>query len=225
MSTRLFGILTSLCGILGVVMLITSFVINPGPPPDPTLAQFIAFGNEYHYFVLLGAWLQAVSAPILVLFALAIVHLADARTRFADSMTRFGGTILVVVSLIEITFYFSAVTGNPATTGLISLDLIRGVQYEYAIVAAPILFLPLGMVILSSRVLPHVFGYLALLLGIVFIISGFLYLFFPILSLITILSIIQGFWWLSAAITLLARSLKGLGSTVGPQREQLGASA
>src|SRR5947209_9828463 len=86
-----------LCGILGVVMLITSFFINPGPPPNPTLPQLIAFGNQYHDSILIGAWLQTVSPALIVLFALAIVFLAAATKRLAGWMTLFGGTILFMV--------------------------------------------------------------------------------------------------------------------------------
>lgn len=89
MSIRLFRILTALCGILGVIMLIPSFIINPGPPPNPTVAQLIAFGNQYHNSILIGAWLQAVSPFLIILFAIAIVHLAGAITRLMGWMTMF----------------------------------------------------------------------------------------------------------------------------------------
>jgi hypothetical protein len=88
MSTRLFRIMAALCGIAGVVLLVTSFVINPGPPPNPTPAQLAAFAGQYHASVLLGAWLQAISPVLIVVFALAIVHLAGTRSRFAGLMTQ-----------------------------------------------------------------------------------------------------------------------------------------
>jgi hypothetical protein len=203
MSIRLFRILTALCGILGVIMLIPSFLINPGPPPNPTVAQLIAFGNQYHNSILIGAWLQAVSPLLIILFAIAIVHLAGATTRLMGWMTMLGGSILVMTSLVEVTFYLSAVNGNPATTGLISLDLISAVQHVFSMVAAPALFLPLGAVILGSRVLPHVFGYLAFVLAGIFAILGIVALFSPIQSVVNILASVQGLWWLIAAITLL----------------------
>src|SRR6266849_1034788 len=208
MSIRLFRILTALCGILGVIMLIPSFIINPGPPPNPTVAQLIAFGNQYHNSILIGAWLQAVSPFLIILFALAIVHLAGAATRLVGWMTMIGGSILVMTSLVEVTFYLSAVNGNPTTTGLISLDLISAVQHVFSMVAAPALFLPLGIVILGSRVLPHVFGYLALLLAGIFAILGIVALFSPIQSVVNILASVQGWWWVIAAITLLVHTGK-----------------
>ncbi len=57
-----------------------------------------------------------------------------------------------------------------------SLALISAVQHLSFIVAAPALFLPLGIVLLRSSVLPRLFGYLALLLGIVFAILGITFL-------------------------------------------------
>ncbi len=108
MSTKRYRILSALSGIIGVIMLITSFSLNPGPPSNATSAQLIAFGNQYFTSILWGAWLQAVGPLLIVLFAFAIVPLAGATTRLAGWMTLFGGTILMTVSLVEITFYMSA---------------------------------------------------------------------------------------------------------------------
>jgi hypothetical protein len=204
MSTRLFRTLSALSGIVGAIMLITSFSINPGPPSNATSAQLIAFGNQYFTSVLWGAWLQAVGPLLSVLFAFAIVCLAGATTRLAGWMTLFGGTILMMVSLVEITFYMTALYSNPATMGLISLDLIHAVQHLYFIVAAPALFLPLGFVILGSHVLPRVLGYLALVLGAAFAILGVASLFTLTLpAAILAFGGLQTLWWVAAAITLI----------------------
>ena len=69
----------------------------------------------------------------------------------------------MTVSLIEITFYISALHPNPELMPFISLKLISSVQHLYFTVAAPVLFFPLGTVLLSSQVLPRFLGYLALL--------------------------------------------------------------
>jgi hypothetical protein len=199
----LFRFLTALCGLLGPIMTITSFVINVAPPANPTVAQLIAFGAIHRNPLLWGSWLQTIGALISVLFTIAIVHLADASGRLSGWMTLFGGLILVMVSIIEVTFYLSAINGNPATTGLISLDLIAAIQHLFPLVAAPAVFLPVGIVIINSRVLPHLFGYLALALGGIFAIAGFVFLFAPILLFVVILSFLQGVWFLAAAITLL----------------------
>jgi hypothetical protein len=46
MSTKLFRLLSSLSGIVGVILLGISFNINPGPPANATSAQLIAFANQ-----------------------------------------------------------------------------------------------------------------------------------------------------------------------------------
>jgi hypothetical protein len=206
MSARVFARLNALGGLLGAVMLGISFAINPGPPQDhATRNQLIAFGNAYHTQILTGAWLQAAGTVLLIIFALALVHIAGAKDRFTGWLTLFGGGILTATGLVEVTFYLSAITGTPATTGLISLDLIHAVQHIYFMVAAPMVFFPLGMLIIGSRVLPRALGCIALLLGAVFAVLGIASLYAPLQTLDNLIGIFQGFWWLVAAATLLVR--------------------
>jgi hypothetical protein len=82
----------------------------------------------------------------------------------------------MTVSLNEIIFYISALNPDPALMPPISLKLISAVQHLYFIVAAPVLFLPLGVVLVSAAILPRLFGYLALLLGIAFAALGIIFL-------------------------------------------------
>ena len=212
MSRGLFRILSAGTCIVGIVMLGVSFWINPGPPPDATSAQLAAFADQYFAAILWGAWLQAVGPVLTVVFAVAIVCLAGATSRFAGLMTLFGGAILTMVSLIEITFYFGTLFPDPPTMGLTSLALIRASQHLYFIVGAPSLFLPLGAVILGSTVLPRVFGFLALLLGVAFALLGVLFLFSLTLPMVvTAFAGVQAFWWLAAAIALAVRSEEKVG--------------
>lgn len=208
MDRKKFCILCSLAGIGGVVILITSFIINAGPPPNASVAQLAEFSKQHYNSIVLGAWMQAISPPMIVLFALSIVHLAGAAQTFSGWMTFFGGVILVMVSMIEITFYFSAVNGNPATTGLISLELISAVQHLYSIIAAPMLFIAISIVILQSNVIPHFYGIAGFFFGAAFTILGILALFSPLQYLIDYLSMVQGFWWLTAALSMLLRADK-----------------
>jgi hypothetical protein len=200
--------LPAISGILGVLLLIPSFLINPGPPPNATVSQLAAFAYRYHNAIALGSWLQAVSPFLIILFALSIVHEAGATTRLVGWMTVVGGTVLVMTSLIEVALYLAAVNGNPATTGLISLDLIAAVQHVYSLAAAPAVFLPLGVIILGSRILPDVFGYLALALASIFAVLGIAGLFIPLQGVVNVLAGVQGLWWLFAALVFMLRSDK-----------------
>lgn len=205
-SKRSFCIFSGLSGIVGVVLILVSFNINPGPPPGATSADLVKFGQQHYASVLWGAWLQAVGPVLIVLFALSLVHLAGATQRLAGWMTLFGAAILMTVSLIEITFYISALHTDPPLMPLISLRLISAAQHLYFIVAAPALFLPLGIVLISSSILPRLLGYLALLLATAFAGLGVVFLFTLTLpGPVTAFGGVQALWWLAAAITLVVR--------------------
>lgn len=205
-SKRSLCILGGLAGVAGVILLGLSFAINSGPPPNLTTAELMKFGQDNYARILWGAWLQAVGPVLIVLFAFSLVHLARASERLAGWMTFFGATILMTVSLIEITCYISALHADPAAMPYISLVLISAVQHLYFIIAAPCLFFPLGIVLLGSAILPRSFGYLALVLAGVFAILGVRFLFRLILpNYVTAFAGVQALWWFAAAVVLIAR--------------------
>ena len=159
--------------------------------------------------MLWGAWLQAVGPVFIILFALALVHLSSATLRLSGWMTLFGGSVLMTVSLIEITYYISALFPEPEMMSSISQGVIFAVQHLYFIVAAPALFLPLGIVLINSEILPHVFGYLALVLAATFASLGIAFQLKLILPApVTAFAGVQALWWLTAGIMLVARSEK-----------------
>jgi len=206
-SKRLFCILSGLSGIVGVVLLMLSFGIAVPPPSDATRAELFEFGRRHYAGVLWGAWLQAVGPVFIVLFAFSLVHLAGATRRLAGWMTLFGATVLMTVSLIEITYYISALFPEPELMTSISLRVISAVQHLYFIVAAPALFLPLGIILVGSRILPRVFGYLALVLAGAFAVLGAVFMLRLTLPPSVLASAaVQALWWLAAGITLMVRS-------------------
>ena len=205
-SKRMFCDFSGLAGLTGVVLLGLSFAINAGPPPQATSAELIKFGHDNYANILWGAWMQAVGPVLIIFFAFSLVYLAGATQRLSGWMTFFGATILMTVSLVEVTFYISALHADPATMPSISLVLISAVQHLYFIVAAPSLFLPLGMVLLRSAVLPRPFGYLALALAAAFAALGAAYMLrLTLPASVTGFAGVQALWWLAAAITLVAR--------------------
>lgn len=209
MSTKTVSILAAISGILGSLMLGISFSINYGPPLNSTTAQMIAFNHQHFAMNLWGAWLQAIGPVFIILFALHLVFLAGANTRVAGWMTFFGAITLMTVSLIEIVFYISSLYDTPTIMAQIGYELISAVQHLYFIVATPAFFIPLGIVVLTSGILPRSLGYLALLLGAAFAVAGVatvLSLQVPIL--IQLFASVQLLWWLAAAITLIVRATR-----------------
>jgi len=207
-SNRQLCIFSGLSGIAGVTMLGISFAINyPPPPTGATTAEILKFGQENYSHILWGAWLQAVGPVLLVFFAFTLVHLAGAAVRLAGWMTLFGACVLMTVSLIEIGFYISALNPEPAVMPFISLRVIFAVQHLYFVVAAPALFLPLGIVLLNSAILPRFFGYFALLLATIFAALGIIFMLTLTLPpWVTALGGVQALWWLAASISLITRS-------------------
>ena len=88
-----------------------------------------------------------------------------------------------------------------------SLELIHSVQHLWFIVAASALFLPLGLVILGSAVLPRILGYLALVLAAGYALAGVVTLLdLTVPAAVLISAGIPAVWWLAAAGTLLIRA-------------------
>ena len=113
---------------------------------------------------------------------------------------------MLVEGVFTIDLAQAAVIGHP-TTSLTSFDIMSVVTYVYPIVPAPVIFLALGTILIGSRLLPRLLGYLAFGLGIAFVVVGFIGLFTTSLLTLAVLSL-QALWVLAAAITLLVRSGK-----------------
>ena len=225
---RILGATQSRCiagglsGVCGVVLLGLSFAINNGPPAGATNAELMNFAQQNYAKILWGAWMQAVGPVLIVLFAFFIVYLAGATQKVSGWMTFFGSTVLMTVSLIEVTFYISALYRDPAMMPSVSLNLISAVQHLYFIVAAPALFLPLGIVLVESRVLPKLFGYLALLLAATFAALGMIFIArLTLPDAVTALGAVQALWWLAAAVALIVRSGKLCGDLASPQSDTM----
>jgi hypothetical protein len=208
MLSRRATVWAAVSGLTGTCMIGISFAINTGPPAGASDAQLTAFGQQHYDAIAWGAWLQAVGPALIAVFALAIVVLVGATARLAGWMTLFGAATLMTVSLVEITGYLGTLHTSPATMAQTSLALIHSVQHLYFIVAAPAVFLPLGLVILGSAVLPRILGYLALVLAAGYALAGVVTLLD--LTVPPAVQISAGFipalWWLAAAGTLLTRA-------------------
>jgi hypothetical protein len=216
MTARQFCVFGGSCGLAGVIIIVTSFLINPGPPPGAAYEQMRQFAELNRSSILWGAWLQTVGPALIVLFAFSMVQMAGYTNRLAGWMSFFGATVLMTVSLIEITFYISALFKDPPLNGLFVMNLISSVQHLYFIIAAPSLFIPLGIILIRSALLPKLFGWLAVGLGLLFFILGMATMLILVIPpQITFLGILQGFWWLSASIAFLIRAGKAGFSQVG----------
>jgi len=228
MSTRLAYILTALCGILATIasaIYYPNLIAPPPPLSNATVAQVTAFATQYHDAQLLNSWLQATGSFLTIIFFLALVHLSGAATRFAGRLTLLVGAVIMAVVLSEDVFQNNVVlataNGHPATA-LTSFDFSGAFVHVFPI--APSLILMLGIALLGTHLLPRVFSYLALILGIGAEILGLVGIFSA--SAITVYVFFTGFgqflWVLATAITLLVHARKASNATAVKERETLG---
>jgi heme O synthase-like polyprenyltransferase len=95
----------------------------------------------------------------------------------------------------------------------------------YWLMLAPVLFLPLGIVLLSSQVRRGIVGYVVLLLSIAFAALGvILFLTLTLRDAVTALAGLQAIWWLAAAIRVIARNREQPGSRSQELRSSHGLS-
>jgi hypothetical protein len=194
-----------------MAMLSAHFLIPANVPGDNSPpATITQFAHHHHSAILLTAWLQGFGPLPYVLFALGVVYLAGGMTRLAGWVTLLAAAVILTLSLIDAAFTIAAaqaVANSHAVTAAVSFDLIAGPGNDAigrVFLIAPPLLLPLGAVLLGSRLLPRAFGYAAVALGTASIILGFAALFSPTaFSLAIILIIAENVWVLAAALTLM----------------------
>ena len=210
MSAQLSRVLIALSGILGTVLLGLYFGVGFSTglaqlSSAATQTQVVSVATQYHTLWYSGTWLQATGSLLSVVFFLALVQKSGATARLAGLLTTVGSAVLLAVVLIEGVFTIDlaqAAANGHLETSLTSFDLMTVFTYIYPIVPAPVIFLGLGTILLGSRLLPRVFGFLAFGLGIAFAIVGLIALFTTAILSIVVLSL-QALWVLAAAITLL----------------------
>ena len=200
-------LLAGAAGMVGVLMIGSSFAINNGPPLTAPDAAFLSYAVTHQGPVLWGAWLQAVGPALIVALALTLVALAGAGQRPAGLLTLFGAGVLMTTSLMEIACYIGQLLTAPAEMPRIANTFGYAIQHLYFFVAAPSLFLPLGYVLLGSQVLPRAFAWLAILLGATFLALGLATLKNLVLPTpVTAFAAVQALWWFAAGLTLILRS-------------------
>ncbi len=205
--TQLVCLLAGLSGIAGVLLIGQSFKINQGPPLTASDAVFLSYAHTHSTAVLLGSFMQASGPALIIAFALTLVSLTGGERRVSGLLTIFGAGVLMTTSLMEVACYIGGLFVIPPEMPRIANTFGYAIQHLYFYVAAPALFLPLGFVLMQSRVLPKVFSWLALALGATFVVLGIATIKDLVLpTAVTAFAAIQALWWFSASIALMLRS-------------------
>jgi hypothetical protein len=191
---------------LGIPLIIAGFAVNPGPSTSDTTTQLVAYGLNHQTALTVGGWLQVTGTVLTVIFAISLVVFARQASTLQGILVILGSAILVAINLSELTAYKVLATGH-FSTARAAVDIISGVQLGYSIVAAPVIFGALGYLVLETQILPRIFGYSAIALGLVFWICGLITVVTSIQGFINVLSGIQAVWWLSAGVFIAVRGM------------------
>jgi hypothetical protein len=196
--SALFRRLLGFCGVVGPIVLVGSFAMNPAPPPGLSTAALAAWASAHEGLLLLGGWTQGVGSALIVIFTLGLVELGGGGG-FAGRLTGLASATILAVSLLEVTFYLAAaqsVAAHDLTLGLIAAGLTKAVQHVFLI--APALLLPLGVLILTTRVLPRLFGYTGLAIGALLQALGLAGILTPLQGVVDAVLVIQSLWFVAA---------------------------
>ena len=211
MNNRRNIILTAACGLTGTIALTTYFSAPfnflPLPPPNATAIQVFEFGAKYHSIILLDTWLQQFGTILTVIFILALVHLAGASATLAGKLTLLAAAVVTCLSLAEGTFTIGAVQSGDnrhLDSALTCYELTN--TFVHIFLLAPSLFLMMGFALKNTIILPNIFIWSAIILGMLFQCLGVIALFFNQFILVVIgVLMLQNAWTIAVSITLLIR--------------------
>jgi hypothetical protein len=207
-------------GVSGSVLLAAYFVI-PALIPElagllysghpPTTPRVVAVGADYHTLLGAGSWIQGVGAVLCVVFFIGVAQLAKQSDGLAGRVVLLGSAVLVAVVAAEMVFTLTwayAATVGQDQSSRTAFDLMSRFIQVFPIVPAPTVYLALAWVLRrGSPVLPSMFGWLALALGLAFLVVGFVGALATAATAGTAaLSGLQDIWILTAALVILRRS-------------------
>lgn len=215
-------LLAGAAGFAGAAALGASFGMLPSPPAiTAPLAVLTHYAVGHAHAMLAAAWLEGTGTALYVIFVLALAHLAGARAGLAGRITTLTAAVVLAVSLVYdvmvIAFAQSATLGgHQTTTALVAYGLFAATEHVFLL--APPLFLPLGLILLRTPVLPRPFALLAVTFGVIAPILGLAGLFTvtannngPVGAAINALVAAEGLWIIAASLTLPLRARSASG--------------
>ena len=213
--------LAGAAGLAGAAALGLSFGVLPSPPAlNAPLAALIRYGAAHQHLLMAAAWLEGTGTTLYVIFVLALVHLAGARAGLAGRVTTLASAVVLAVSLVyDVTLIAiaqsAALGGRQTTTALVAYGLFAATEHVFLL--APPLFLPLGLILLRTAILPRPFALLAMTFGIIAPFLGLAGLFTvtannngPVGAAINVLVAAEALWIIAASLTLPLRKAAGI---------------
>ena len=226
-SLKVSNLLTALSGICGQLALGVYYSGSLVPHQliidDLTTSQLVELITHNQAAIFWDAYLQGIGTLLSVIFFIRLVYLSGAGSRFSGWLVIIISSVILSISLVDVTFTVLTVTAALAghtETMRIAIDLITGsteaFDYTFLFVPAPMLIISLGIVLLTSKLLPRLLGYLAILIGIAFVVVGLSSLFYTLNGSLgtafEIVQLLQLLWVIASAVFILIYGQKRLRS-------------
>jgi hypothetical protein len=217
--------LAGLCGIAGPLIPVASFAINPLPPPGLSPTALFAWAEPRAGFLLLDGWMHGMGSMLIVIFVLAVVQLSGAARGVMARLVQFVAGTILVISLIEMTFYLTAaqsIAGGAFAPGLITDGLNTAVQH---VLTVPALVLSLAVVVLRTRVLARSFAWSGLAIGVgpqILALAGGYVVTPPVVD---VMAIVQSAWFAAAGVALALSAVKPAAAAAPVRRGDLAPAA
>lgn len=172
----------ALGGVVGVVMLGSSFLLLPNAPAlTARLGQLVDYANAHHALLLLTAWLEAAGSALYVAFLVFLANgdVGGGRTTAGLLTILCGAAVLAVGLFYAICLIAMAESARLGGTQLRTVSIAYGLwaACEHAFLLAPPVFLPLGFALRGSSTLGPRFSNTAVAFGCASIVLGALGLF------------------------------------------------
>jgi hypothetical protein len=220
MSRRSLSRLTAFTGVASAIALVGHFAVAP-PPTSFTSRALLEQFASHHDALLTGAWLDGIGSVLLIVTFLGVVELGGLAGTLAGRIVLLGGAGIVAHSMFTDSLLVASAQISAAGDGAMAasvVQVIHAADYAYPMVNV-FWAAALGVVVLRSRVLPAVFGYVALAFGAVELVGGLASLYSDAVNaVINPFFMVMVLWNVGAAITLAVRSFEADAQPVSESR-------
>lgn len=211
MSDRVGPRLVAVAGFVSAVALVGHFVVA-GPPASFTSSQKLLVDYALqHNAVVTGAWLDGIGSILLILTVIGVAQLAGAAGSLAGRVLLLAGAAVVAQSLLTDSLLIAAAQIAAGGSGAQAATLVQVAHAaDYVFPIANTFWAPaLGLIVLRTRVLPAIFGYIAVAFGLVELFGGAAALYSEsVNAVINPLFLVMVVWNVAAGIVLLVRREK-----------------
>lgn len=224
-SWKVSNLLTALSGICGQLALgvYYSGILVPRQliTGDLTISQLSELITRNQIAIFCDAYLQGIGTLLSVIYFIRLVYLSESGSKFSGWLVFIISSVILSLSLVGVTFTVATITAALAghtETMRIAIDLITGsteaFDYTFLFVPAPFLIISLAIVLLTCNLLPRVFGYIAMGIGIALIAIGLSSLFNTLNGSLGIafevVQLFQVVWVIASAVFILIYGQKRL---------------